>query len=189
MGYAENIDKIEGLSDLEKDFLNQYFYVAKKRLSKLYKPHTAIYQKWQRWLNNHQYIVFQIQHFKNLNLIKNTNDAFNFVLNNCIDIAVDAKKQNKNKIALESLNLLQKICGLESYAQQTIANLNQASKQSDLAKLTTQQLQQLANTVSNNLALLADNKTNRAEREQCDKSEHCVSDIQSAIVIDKLNKD
>lgn len=186
--YRKNIESISELNDKERDFLIAYFCNANQSLKKLYTPNTNEYKYWHYWLSKHQYVLYKIVNFSKVDLIKNSADAFNFVLNHCIDIVHNcSNKQNKTKI--KALEVIQKICGLESYAQQTIANLNQASKQSELAKLTTAQLQQLANSVSNNLALLADNKTNHAERESCDKSEQDVSDTQQAIIIDELNKD
>lgn len=186
--YRQNIESINSLSDKEKEFLIAYFYNANQDLKKLFKSGTNEYIYWFKWLKKNQYVLYKIVNFSKVDLIKNSADAFNFVLNHCIDIVHNcSNKQNKTKI--KALEVIQKICGLESYAQQTIANLNQASKQSDLAKLTTAQLQQLANSVSNNLALLADSKTNHAERESCDEQEQDISDTQQAIIIDELNKD
>lgn len=186
--YRQNIESINDLSDKEKQFLIAYFCDSNQQLKKLYRYDSCDYNYWYRWLNKHQYVLYKIVNFSKVDLIKNSAEAFNFVLNHCIDIVHNcSNKQNKTKI--KALEVIQKICGLESYAQQTIANLNQASKQSDLAKLTTAQLQQLANSVSNNLALLADSKTNSAECEQNDKSEFCGNDTQQAIIIDELNRD
>lgn len=186
--YRANIDTINDLSDKERDFLVAYFCDHNQQLKKCCRYGSSEYKYWYRWLKQHQYVLYKIVNFSKVDLIKNSADAFNFVLNHCIDIVHNCtQKQNKTKI--KALEVLQKICGLESYAQQTIANLNQQSKQSDLAKLTTTQLQQLANSVSNNLALLADDKTNLAECEQSDKSELCVNDTQQAIISDELNKD
>lgn len=186
--YRQNIESISDLSDKEKQFLIAYFCNSNQQLKKLYRYDSCEYNYWYRWLSKHQYILYKIVNFSKVDLIKNSADAFNFVLNHCIDIVHNcSNKQNKTKI--KALEVIQKICGLESYAQQTIANLNQTSKQSDLAKLTTAQLQQLANSVSSNLALLADTKTNHAECESCDEQEQDVSDTQQAIIIDELNKD
>lgn len=177
LDYRQNIESISELNDKERDFLIAYFCNANQSLKKLYASNTNEYKYWHYWLSKHQYVLYKIVNFSKVDLIKNSADAFNFVLNHCIDIVHNcSNKQNKTKI--KALEVIQKICGLESYAQQTIANLNQASKQSDLAKLTTAQLQQLANSVSNSLALLADNKTNHAERESCDEQEQDVSDTQ-----------
>lgn len=186
--YRQNIESISDLSDKEKQFLIAYFCNSNQQLKKLYRYDSCEYNYWYRWLSKHQYVLYKIVNFSKVDLIKNSADAFNFVLNHCIDIVHNcSNKQNKTKI--KALEVIQKICGLESYAQQTIANLNQTSKQSDLAKLTTAQLQQLANSVSSNLALLADTKTNHAECESCDEQEQDVSDTQQAIIIDELNKD
>lgn len=186
--YRQNIESINDLSEKEKQFLIAYFCDSNQQLKKLYRYDSCAYNYWYRWLKQHQYILYKIVNFSKVDLIKNSADAFNFVLNHCIDIVHNcSNKQNKTKI--KALEVIQKICGLESYAQQTIANLNQASKQSDLTKLTTKQLQQLANSVSSNLALLADDKTNHAECESCDEQEQDVSDTQQAIIIDELNKD
>lgn len=185
--YRENIESINGLSDKEREFLIAYFCNYNQSLKKCYRSDSAQYNYWYRWLKQHQYVLYKIINFSKVDLIKNSADAFNFVLNHCIDIVHNCNnKQNKTKI--KALEVVQKICGLESYAQQTIANLSQTSKQSDLAKLTTTQLQQLANSVSNNLALLADTKTNLAERESCDEQEQDVSDTQQAIIIDNDSK-
>lgn len=188
LDYRQNIESINSLSDKEREFLIAYFCNANQDLKKLFKSGTNQYIYWFKWLRKNQYVLYKIVNFSKVDLIKNSAEAFNYVLNNCIDIVENcSNKQNKTKI--KALEVIQKICGLESYAQQTIANLNQASKQSDLAKLTTAQLQQLANSVSNNLALLTDSKTNLAECEQSDKAEDCVNDTQQAIIIDELNKD
>jgi hypothetical protein len=185
--YRQNIESISDLSDKEKQFLIAYFCDSNQQLKKLYRYDSCNYNYWYRWLKQHQYILYKIVNFSKVDLIKNSADAFNFVLNHCIDIVHNcSNKQNKTKI--KALEVIQKICGLESYAQQTIANLNQASKQSDLTKLTTQQLQQLANSVSCNLALLEQSKTKYAERESCDEQEQDVSDTQQAIIIDELNR-
>lgn len=187
--YSQNIELMSDLNEEEKDFLRKYFKEAREDLKSLYKAKSREYEKWRKWLKRNSYIVYKVKHLQQQAIIKNSKEAFDFVLQNCIDLVFFGKAKNNAKIQIDSLNLINKICGLESYAQQTIANLNQASKQSDLAKLTTAQLQQLANSVSSNLALLADTKTNHAEREQSDKLEDCVSDTQQAIIIDELNKE
>ena len=180
---------ISDLNEEEKDFLRKYFREAKEDLKSLYRAKSKEYEKWRKWLKRNSYVVYKIKHLQQQTIIKNSKEAFDFVLQNCIDLVFFGKAKNNAKIQIDSLNLINKICGLESYAQQTIANLNQQSKQSDLAKLTTAQLQQLANSVSNNLALLSDSKTNLVERESCDEQEQDGSDTQQAIIIDELDKD
>lgn len=187
--YTQNIDQIKEINKEERAFLTLYLGTAKEDLKSLYRADSNEYKKWYKWLKRNSYLIYKIKHLQQQTIIKNSNDAFDFVLQNCIDLVYFGKAKNNAKIQIDSLNLINKICGLESYAQQTIASLNQASKQSDLAKLTTAQLQQLANTVSSNLALLADNKTNLVECESCDKKEQDVNDTQQAIIIDELNKD
>lgn len=158
--YRQNIESMSDLSDKERIFLIAYFCNANQSLKRLYTPNTNEYKYWHYWLSKHQYLLYKIVNFSKVDLIKNSADAFNYVLNNCIDIVENcSNRQFKTKI--KALEVIQKICGLESYAQQTIANLNQQSKQTDLTKLTTAQLQQLANSVSNNLALLADSKASK----------------------------
>lgn len=187
--YTKNIDKIPELNEEEKAFLSQYLSVAREDLKRCYKAGSREYKYWWRWLKNHQHVIYKIKHYNQLQLISNSKQAFDFVLSQCVDLFYSSKNKNDTKNAIKSLDLINKICGLESYAQQTIANLNQANKQSDLAKLTTEQLQQLVSNVQANIRLLSDTKTNHAEREQSDKSEDCVSDTHQAIVIDELNKD
>lgn len=185
--YRQNIESINDLSDKEKQFLIAYFCDSNQQLKKLYRYDSCEYNYWYRWLNKHQYVLYKIINFSKVDLIKNSADAFNYVLNNCIEIVENCtQKQNKTKI--KALEVIQKICGLESYAQQAIVNLNQAKQQNNLAQLTTQQLQELASNVSNNLRLLQQNKSNLAECESCDEKEQDGNDTKQAIIIDGSTK-
>lgn len=187
--YSQNIELISDLNDEEKDFLRKYFKEAKEDLKSLYRAKSREYEKWRKWLKRNSYVVYKIKHLQQQTIIKNSKEAFDFVLQNCIDLVFFGKAKNNAKIQIDSLNLINKICGLESYAQQTIANLNQQKQQNNLAQLTTAQLQQLANNVSNNLRLLQQSKTNPVECEDCDVKEQSDNDEQLAEISDKLNKD
>ena len=152
--YKANIEAISELNEVEKEFLKKYFCIAKQDLKRLYKAQSKEYKKWYKWLKKHDYLIYKIEHYNNLALIRNSKQAFEFVLNECVDL-VYSSKQNKNaKAELQALTLISKICGLETYAQTTITKLEQDKRQADIKKLTTEQLRQLAQSVSDNIRLI-----------------------------------
>ena len=164
--YRKNIETMNDLSDKERDFLIAYFCHANQDLKKLFKSGTNEYIYWFKWLRKNQYVLYKIVNFSKVDLIKNSKDAFDFVLNHCIDIIHSCtNKQNKTK--LKALEVLQKICGLEQYATAQIQQLNNTAKQNELAKLTTEQLKQLACSVRDNIDMLQQN-TKLVEAETSD---------------------
>lgn len=164
--YRENIESLSGINDKEREFLIAYFCKNNQQLKKCCRYDSAEYKYWHRWLKQHQYLLYKIVNFSKVDLIKNSKDAFDFVLNHCIDIIHSCtNKQNKTK--LKALEVLQKICGLEQYATAQIQQLNNTAKQNELAKLTTEQLKQLACSVRENIDLLQQN-TKLVEAETSD---------------------
>lgn len=149
--YKQNIDRIEHLTEEEKNFLYDYYYIADKHLPRLYKPLTPLYQKWGRWLKKNSFLIYKIEHYNELALIRNSAEAFDFVLNECVDMVFNAKKKNNDKARLQALNLISKICGLEQYAAASVQKLEENKRQSEIKQLTTEQLKQLAAAVSENV--------------------------------------
>ena len=161
--YTENIMKMTEINEEEKEFLITYFNHAHRDLKRCYRAQTNEYKRWHRWLKKHDYLIWKIEHQGNLALVRNSKEAFEFVLNECIDMAYNAKQNKNSKARIQALNLISKICGLEQYATAQIQQLSNASKQNDLAKLTTEQLKQLAYSVRENMTLLQQNAENTAE--------------------------